>query len=92
MPNKVIDANQGVRQPANTAGLPDIINAGDIFTHLKYVNRPVEMMIPFGCIGIIHRTKDSDIGEISVVRDDCKAANKAKRALEVANRINKDKQ
>lgn len=79
------NANQGVRQPAVVkrilpTDLPNILLPGRTIINLKYPNRPEEQTIPEGCIGIIHI---DDVKQISIVRDDCKAARKAIRAASI---------
>lgn len=65
-------AEQGVRQPgkANEAGKVTLFQ-NDLFTSTRFPNKPRLMVIPKGCIGIVHEDAEN---EISVVRDDCQAA------------------
>jgi hypothetical protein len=77
-------ADQGVRQPAVVkrnlpADVPGVLLPGRIIINMRYVNRPEEQTIPEGCIGIVHEADK----QISIVRDDCKAARKAINAAKL---------
>lgn len=79
-------APQGIRQPAVVKRIlpndkSNILLPGRIIISMKYPNRPEEQSIPEGCIGIIHT---DSVKEISIVRDDCKAARKAIRLAEAS--------
>jgi hypothetical protein len=61
-------ANQGVRQ----AGKPSVagtqlLKVGEKFISLRFPNKPEELIIPEGTVGIVHTDA---VNEISVLRDD----------------------
>ena len=56
-----------------------VLKAGNCFYSLKDANNPEVLMVPVGCVGIIHDDADN---QISVVRNDCQAA---RRAIRKAN-------
>ena len=75
---KIEDSPQGVRMQ----GIPEIpsdkriLFPGEVFLCTKFPNLPAKRLkIPEGCIGVHH---DDEAMKISVIRDDCQAARRAK--------------
>lgn len=65
-------ADEGVRQNCITISRKTLLTPGDKFYKVIF-GEAILQEIPVGRVGIIH----SDDKQISVVRDDCKAARKA---------------
>ena len=82
-------AQQGVRQPACLQGEQlKILVAGAIFTAIGFPHCAKDLAIPKGCIGISEINSLGQVEAVSVIRDDCKAARKAIRAVEtVTNKM-----
>lgn len=93
-PDGIRYAKQGVRQKAWITSPPFILNAGDFFCNINDIKDPQYQTIPDGCIGVVHDDGDFEYGtgEVSVIRDDCQAARRAKRkAAEALDRFNQIK-
>ena len=79
--NNIKLAKQGIHQNGFSKIIgKTILKPGDVFIAMPIVGTTEDLVIPVGCIGVIH----IDIGNpttVSVIRDDCKAARKALRAI-----------
>jgi hypothetical protein len=77
-------ANQGVRQkgkPINAQA--HTLSSGDKFISLRFPNKPEELVIPEGAVGIVHNDAEN---EISIVRDDSQAARRWATRMQQTNK------